>query len=374
MTTRVMQVLECGGPGGTGHQVAALCNGLDRERFHVTLVYAVRPGCAPERYEAMARGAARRIHVPEMVREISPAADLAAWWRLYRLFRAERPDIVHAHSSKAGFLARSAAWAAGVRRVYYSPRGYAFLQTDRSPLSRRLYRLAERSVGWIGEVVAVSESEGDLARSAAGARRVRVLPDAYLGEVPEAGPRLERASGRETLVCASGRLCHPRHPEAFVRLARRAASVRADIRFEWIGDGELRPQVDKMARDQGLGERFSVTGWLPQPEAVERLRGADLFVHYSRWEGLPNAVLEAMALGLPVIVSDIPGNRELVRPGENGYRVASEEKLFERTLELVEDPERRAGMGAAGQDIVRRKYGLERLLRDISDLYESTAL
>ena len=159
---RVMQVIECGGPGGTGYQVAAICNGLEAARFETSLVYAVRPGSAPREYEAMAHGAAHFFHVPDMVRHISPFSDFRAFRRLYRLFRERRPDIVHAHSSKAGFLARLAARAAGVKRIYYSPRGYSFLQTDHSafvegllfldvsPHVRRSWRSRRAKRFWLG--------------------------------------------------------------------------------------------------------------------------------------------------------------------------------------------------------------------------------
>src|SRR5262249_32973589 len=140
-----------------------ICNGLDPRRFESVLVFASR-GSDPEAYRQSASGAGRAYYVPELVREISPLKDLKALRALRRILRTERPDVVHAHSSKAGVLGRVAARLEGVPRVYYSPHGYGFLQQDRSALSRGLYRLAEWSVSWIGEIAAVSPSEAALAR------------------------------------------------------------------------------------------------------------------------------------------------------------------------------------------------------------------
>ncbi|MEK9144381.1 MAG: glycosyltransferase, partial [Elusimicrobiota bacterium] len=247
-------------------------------------------------------------------REIGPLRDLKAWLRLYRIFRELLPDVVHAHSSKAGFLARTAAWAAGVPKVFYSPRGYAFQMLDRFALSRLLYRALEASVSWIGEVVACSESEAELARGLPVAR-VRVARDAYLGELP---PEISPQEG-PVVIAASGRMSFPRNPEAFVTLAKRLTDAGAQARCLWIGGGELEGPVREMIRRLALEGKLEATGWLPHEEALARLKTASIFVHYSRWEGLPNSVLEAMALGLPVVASDLPSNRELVRPGENGF-------------------------------------------------------
>ncbi len=371
---RVVEILECGGPGGTGNQVAALCRGLSRGPFEIHLVYATRPGSEPEDFKKLARGAHAYHHVSEMVREISPLKDLHACWKLYRLFRRLRPDIVHAHSSKAGVLARLAACEAEVPRVYYSPRGYAHQQTDRSDFSRRLYRTVEARVSSIGEIVAVSESEASLARELTDPMRVHVIRDAYLGSERDDAQNPRARRNKTLRVCASGRLCFPRNPEAFVRMAKRSAREGLDLEFEWIGGGELAETVEELRRATGTSDRLSITGWLPQKEAQARLREADIFVHYSRWEGLSNAVLEALAAGLPIVASDIPGNREIVEPGKNGYLAANEEELAQRVFALSRNPEERARMGEQGRRLVREEFSRERMLDEYTRLYASGML
>ena len=101
---KVFQVVECGGPGGTGEQVSAICNGLDPARFEVSLVYAVRGG-SPDDYRTKCAGAKAAYFLPEMTREISPARDLAALRKLRELFVAHRPDVVHAHDWHAVLMA-----------------------------------------------------------------------------------------------------------------------------------------------------------------------------------------------------------------------------------------------------------------------------
>lgn len=361
--TRVFEVIECGGPGGSGLQVASICNALDPARFDVALVYSVRPGSTPEDYRALAKGAARAFHVPELSREISPAADFGAFRRLFELFRNERPDVVHAHCSKAGFLARGAAWLADVPRIYYSPRGYSFLMQDRRALGRCLYKTLERSVSWIGEIVAISPSEAAAARTLTN-KTVHLAPDPYWAELPPAQAPQDR---RETVVGACGRLTYARNPEAFVRLAQRLTDSRNGLKCVWIGDGELGDVVREMIRDMNLSARLEVTGWLEPEAARERLRGLDLLVHFSRWEGLPNAVVEAMAAGVPVVASDVPGNRDAI--GETGLYASDEIQLLERTLELVDDPARRHKLGGSARSRVEREFSRSRTLETLERLY-----
>ncbi|MBI4375852.1 MAG: glycosyltransferase [Elusimicrobia bacterium] len=350
---RVLQVLECGGPGGTGNQVAALCRYLDSMGVDVDLVFAVRSGAEAAEYRSRIPGGVRAHHVPEMVREISPLRDIKALFKLYRIFKNRRPDVVHAHSSKAGFLARVAAKLAGVPAIFYTPHGYSFLQLDRSALSRCFYRLLERSVSWIGEIIAVSDSEREFARLLSWGKTVHLVPDVYLGRMPP--PPLREHHGLVIGTC--GRITSARSPNAFLELCRRLTAARPDLRCLWIGGGEdesfLRDEIERL----GLSARIEITGWLAPEEARDRLRDLDILVHYSRWDALPNAVIEAMALGLPAVVSDIPGCRDCVVDGVNGFRARNLDELAARCLELSVDAPKRKALGAKGQEMVRARFG-----------------
>jgi len=357
---KVFQVVECGGPGGTGEQVAAICNGLDPSRFEVSLVYAVRAGSAEE-YRAKCAGAKNAYFIPEMIREISPAADLAALAKLRALFAERKPDVVHAHSSKAGALARAAAKASGIKTIYYTPHGYGFLQKDRSAASRLLYKTVEKALSLVGTVIACAPGEA-AAAAALGAKTVTVC-DAYLGDFADPAPHDGLAVG------SCGRLTYARDPDAWLLLAQRLTDSRNGLKCVWIGGGEDEARVRVLLENMNLSGRAEVTGWLPAGAARERLRALDLFVHYSRWDALPNAVLEAMAAGLPVVASDNTGNRDAVVDGVTGFIVKSEMELLERCQQLVDDKALRLKLGAAGRERVRSLFSRERMLAELSRLY-----
>lgn len=360
---KVFEVVECGGPGGTGEQVAAVCNGLDPKRFDVSLVYAVRSG-SPEEYRAKCGGAKAAYYVPEMTREIAPAADAAALRKLRRLFAEHKPDVVHAHSSKAGVLARAAAKSAGIKRVFYSPHGYGFLMQDRSKASRALYRMVEKAAARVGETIAVSPSEAEFARRLS-SRPVHTVCDAYLGDFPEPLPH------DGVVVGSCGRATYARNTDAWVLLAQRLCDSRNGVKCAWIGGGEDEPKMRVDLTNMNLLSKVSITGWKTAEEARELMRGLDVFVHYSRWDAMPNAVLEAMALGLPVVASDVPGNRDAVVDGETGFLVGTEVELLERCHRLLDDRDLRRKLGAAGRERVRRDFSRAALLDGLSRLYSS---
>ncbi len=359
---KVFQVVECGGPGGTGEQVAAICNGLDSARFEVSLVYAVRAG-SPEDYRAKCAGAQAAYFVPEMTREISPLNDLVAVRKLRDLFAARRPDVVHAHSSKAGVLARAAAKAAGVKTVFYTPHGYGFLQQDRSAAARLLYKTAEKAAAFFGTTIACAPGEAAAAAALAGGRPVHTVCDAYLGEFPAPLPHDGLAVG------ACGRLTYARNPDAWILLAQRLTDSRNGLKCVWIGGGEGEARARVLLENMNLHGRAEITGWLSAPEARERQRSLDIFVHYSRWDALPNAVLEAMAAGLPVVASDNSGNRDAVQDGVTGFIVKSEVELLERCQQLIDDKVLRLRLGAAGRERVRREFSRDRMIAALSELY-----
>lgn len=367
---KVFEILECGSPHGVGRQIAELCRHLDRKKFELWVVYSARPGCTPREFEELTSHADRRIHIPEMVRPVHPLKDIEALIKLYRLIRRERPEVVHAHSSKAGVLGRLAARLAGVPRIYYTPHGYGFLQTDvRFPV-RMLYWLFEWMVSWTGHIVSTSTGEAGLARRLSWGKEVFVVFNLFSmeGETSR-GPDNGCSNGHVT-VCALGRLSPARNPAAFLRLAGSLASRYPSLRLVWIGGGEMEDRLRLQVAESGLQDRMEITGHVPDRiQVLKRLEQADVFIHYSSWEGSPVAVLEAMFFEKPVVASRISGNDDLVEEGVTGYLASSEEELAERVGRLVESPELRREMGRKGKERLGRVFALEKSVAALEALY-----
>lgn len=278
---------------------------------------------------------------------------LALSLALQRAFRGRDFDVVHVHSSKAGFLARIL-WLVSPRRakLFYSPHGFAFLRQDVPALPRHLFKLAERLLAPVGHgLIVTCESERQLASQALRARRtatVRTGVDEKVFDSESDPRRTERATRVKPTVVGIARVTHQKGPWRFAQ-ASRALDGLAD--FVWIGGG---PSEDEQ---KWLGDApVRITGWQSPANLERMIDSADILLFPSLWEGMPLALIQAQARGIPAVVSDIVGNRDAVLDGTTGYVCSTDEQLVERTRKLIEDPDLRATMSAAASLWIREHH------------------
>jgi len=322
--------------------------------------------------------------VPELTRPISPWMDLRALRELVSLFRAQKFDIIHTHSSKTGILGRLAGRIASVPVVMHTVHGYAF-PAAKNPLSRGFFRFME----WVGgrladAIILLNRHDLDIAQGRLGipTKKLHLIPngvDPDRHAPPKAAER-ERIRKKnfgvakdEVAVGMVGRLWRQKNPACFVRAAIRLLKEGASsVRFFLIGDGEEREGLEAIARKSGFGDRIRILGWRGDVEKL--LGGLDIFVLPSLWEGLPLAILEAMASGLPVVASDIPGNRDLVMEGRTGFLfpVGDEEALAAKLLPLLLDRSRARRLGIAGRKRALAHHSLKERKDQMERLYSGS--
>jgi glycosyltransferase involved in cell wall biosynthesis len=337
---RVVHVVE---PLATGplQSIARICWGL-RERFEFTLIHGQRPDLPAVPRESFPPQV--RLLPWQVGRTISPWDDWIALCQLKAMLSAARPDVVHAHCSKAGALARLAALSRPLK-VVYSPRGYSFLRRDVGTPTRLLYRGLEAALGRVPHLT-VACGLGEYAEALKVARRVELVSNMVdLGDFAAfTGPRQEDAP--MTVV-----MCGEIRPQKNFSLFRKIARLcpGPGMRFVWLGGGAPPPGPP-------LPDNLEIAGWLPRKAVLARMSRAQVFCQTSLWEGLPIALLEAMALGLPVLAWPAVGNRELIVEGETGYTCRTAEEFATRLCALADDPGRRAALGAAGRARIVRQH------------------
>jgi glycosyltransferase involved in cell wall biosynthesis len=356
---RVLLVITLAEVGGAQSYVAALLPAL-AERYEVVLA---AHGEGPLR-EAAARAGARFVPLRHVRRPINPARDLAGLVELASLLRRERPQIMHASSSKAGVLGRLAAVAARVPIRFFTVHGWAF--SAYSGLASRLYRVSDRLMAPLTTVtICVSETElaAGLEAGTCSTERSVVIHNAVdVAATPRS--RHDRSTPR---LIAVGRL---KAPKDFVTLIRALAELPGrEYEALIVGDGPDRGAVEAEIRRLGIEDRVQLAG--ERDDVPELLASSDVFVLSSRSEGLPVSALEAMAAELPVVASDVGGLAELVVDGETGILVPAgdEAALAEALGRLVQDRELRQSLGAAGRARAESSFDLSAFRRAHLELY-----
>lgn len=358
---RILELTEAFG-GGVFTSLTRLSSGLAARGHEVHLAFARRAETPADVAAHVHRGV--RLHELSLVRSIRPRADLGGIFEIHRLLKELRPDVVHLHSSKAGVLGRFAAALSGDRsRLFYSPRGLSFLQEDYPAVARALFERIERIMARVGgTVVACSASERALVRDRVRAPSVAMVENGV--DVDEIVPHADRDDGC-VRVGIVGRITYARDSVLFGELARRHRS--SSVSFHWIGGG------DEADRSKLESAGVVVTGWMPRNEALHAMSGLDVYLHPSRWEGMPVALIESQVAGLPGVATDVVGNRDVIRDGETGFIARDAEELSAALARLVADAGLRRTMGRRARELGLERFNLDRMIDCYERLYASAA-
>jgi glycosyltransferase involved in cell wall biosynthesis len=300
----------------------------------------------------------RFIEWPSACRELNPVQDFRALKELISILKPFRngQTVIHLHSSKAGFLGRAACRMLGISAVLYTPHGASFIRTDIGKPKRMLFRLLERVGGWFGgTIVGCGRSEAEL-YTALGKRAIWVV-----NGVPITPLRKVR---EPTLISFVGIATAQKDPVFFNRVAE-TVGRQDDAAFCWVGDGPL--------RDRLCAENIRLTGWADKKTVDEYLSNTLIYFSTSAWEGLPCGVLEAMNAACALLLRDVPGNRELVVPGENGYVFTSEDEAADLLIKMLENRLNTMEMGVKSRNLAVEQYSVVMMGEKYRELY-NTAL
>lgn len=346
------------------------CRGLLRELSSDYEVVALSSP-QPELEDIALREGVRTVAVP-MRREIAPFGDMVSLWRLVRVFRGERPQMVHSITPKAGLLSMVAGRIAGVPVRVHTFTGLVFPSS--SGLRRRLLMLTDKITCMCATHI-VAEGRGvkdDLLQYGITRKEVSVLGfgnlrgidlDHYLRtpevEAAAADIRARAGIGDDSFTFVfTGRIVRDKGmdelADAFVRLRSEGYDIRLLIAGSREASGSLSARTLKiMEESAGI---YASEGWVD--DVRPWYAAADALVFPSYREGFPNAVIEAGAMGLPSIVTDINGSREIIIDGRNGIIVPPRDAdaLYAAMKSMADDPRRAKAMGGEARPLVASRY------------------
>ncbi len=375
---RVMRIITRLNIGGPAQHVALLTAALNDDDFRSTLVTGVVGAGEGDMTDFARACGVAPVVVSWIQREISPRNDLRALLALRRLIQQEKPDVVHTHTAKAGWLGRLAAYTSGVPAIVHTFHGHVFWGYF-GPAKTRFFVLMERLAARLSSVIlTISERlREDLVRfRIAPPSRIRVVPLglelAHFSDLRALRGGLRRELGISTdspLVGIIGRLVPIKNHTLFLEAARRIRGQVPGAHFVIVGDGEDRDELQASSRQLGLADSVTFTGWRRDLPAI--YADLDALVVSSRNEGTPVSVIEAMAASVPVVATRVGGISDLLQDGALGALTPSEDVNALADAVIAALRQRDVDRLAEARDWVLARYSIERLANDMRMLYRA---
>ncbi|MBN2586538.1 MAG: glycosyltransferase [Candidatus Fermentibacteraceae bacterium] len=321
------------------------------------------------------------ITAPHLKRDISPVRDLLALLEIRRTIRDGDYDIVHTHGSKARFLGRIAAASFPRVRIVQTAHGWPFYESM-NPLKKYVYITLEKigfDLAHFNICVSPRDRDKALSYGIGHFDDFRIIRSGVEFDDFRAA-RGGRNRARDLLgidrnaevVGSVMRFCPEKAPDVFVAAATRILDERPGTKFVLVGDGPLFEQTRHLIRTRKLADSFLLTG--SRDDVVEILPAFDVFLITSRTEGLPRALLESLAAGVPVVSTDVGGIHELLKCGRNGILCGEGDvgALSEGVCRLLDDPGLRSSI-MTDVDIDIEPFSAETMVKDLYELYTRIA-
>ena len=304
-----------------------------------------------------------------MYRALNPLKDLMALMQTIRIILRERPDVIHCHSAKGGFIGRLAGFMTGVRTLY-TPHAFSFLSAD-SKVKRHIYLWLERCARLNSWLLACSESERALGMSKIHYKKEKAL--VWQNAVPDVAQQLMKDDDVTPYICSVGRPSFQKNPFFLLEVINEVHCRHPEVKACMVGAGFYSPDLEKLKSGiaaYGLENVFEILPWLSQEETLRLVKGSLLYLTAARYEGLPLAVIEAMALEKTIVASDVVGNKDCVENGVNGYLLPMDVKQFVDSIcMLIEDVEHRSEMGKTSREIYEQKFKIDSRIKYLEDIY-----
>ncbi len=289
----------------------------------------------------------------------------AQFSRLRKLFVDERIDIVHSHNTYAHFYASVAGYLAGVPVILNTQHGRG---CGNSLKQRGHFLLANRLAH---QILAVSEDSAGICRKQDPLSRAKIATlwngidlDRFSFHGPQNKPH----------AISVARLSPEKDFPTLLEATRLVVDQYPDFQLTMVGDGQEREPLEKLCHELNLDSHVTFLG--ERNDVPELLKQAGMFVSSSSTEGISLTLLEALAVGLPIVTTDVGGNPEIIEEGKTGYLVPSgnPQRLAEAIGNHLKKPETWQTMAKAGRESVEKKFHINRMIKDYEDLYRSYVL
>jgi glycosyltransferase involved in cell wall biosynthesis len=320
-----------------------------------------------------------KVYRLPIVRELAPAKDLKSIFKTKKIIKKEKINLIHTHSAKGGFIGRIAALGTGIT-VLHTPQAFSYLSTP-DPLKRFVYLTAERILKHFhSKLVASSESELRRGIEEVGFKKENTYLFNNCIDPIDTDDNLEmEKSWPGNYLCTVGRPSYQKHLDMMVRVMYELKKEIPGIHLVLVGVGYhfhkdlelLKKLIDRL----DLKNNITLLEWMPREKVFKIVKDAQVYLTTSLYEGMPYAVLEAMALGKPVVATDVDGNRDLIRHGYNGFLVPVDdvEAMKNHILKLLRNNNLMQEFSANAKKLFFDKFNAQKNFPLLEKIYSDNA-
>lgn len=354
---KIMHIVQS--PGGVARYLSMYLKYSDKNRFEHILICSL--DYKMEKMESLVE----HIEYLSMGRQISIINDAKGIWAIRKFIKKYMPDVIYAHSSKAGALGRLA--DVGFKNiVLYNPHGWAFNMNDISAIKKKVYALIEKVLSYKTDmIIAISawEKESAAKYKICCSDKIHIIPsgvDVCLYDEKQGRYDLNRSklniSVDAYVIGMVGRISYGKGPDLFVKAAALIKNKIPNAFFVIVGEGEERSSIENLLSEMGLKEDFLITGWVSNP--MEYIQLFDQAMLLTRWEGFGLVLTEYMLAEKPIITTRVGAVPDLMQHGKNGVMidVGDIEGIAEASYKLYTDNEYRQTLISNGRLTVRNRY------------------
>ena len=366
MTIRVLHVAEAA--GGVERYLYALLRNSDPQAVENYFI-------ASQQYEIEKfQKYVSSIYQIQMAHAVSIKEDKNSVKQIKKIVKQINPDIVYAHSTKAGALTRIALIGMNIP-VIYNPHGWAFniVQSKKKELA---YKLIEKvQIPFTNKIICISEAEKQSAvrNRICSAEKIQIITngvDFELLDHAEPVTREELGIPKDAFVVGQvGRLSEQKSPDVFVEMAEKVKEVIPNSFFVMVGGGKLEGEVRKLISEKGLEDSFLITGWVNNPTSY--LNCFDVATLLSRWEGFGLALVEYMYGSVPLVSTKVDAIPYVIDNGVDGLLVEPNcpDEAAKAVIQIHEDSTLAAKLVHNGLFISKEKYDIQRVVKQTQNLY-----
>lgn len=307
--------------------------------------------------------------IKELDREISLKKDTKALIEMIKIINSINPDIVHCHSSKAGALGRAAAYLCGIKNIVYTPHAYMAQSLNLSQKKMKFYVGLEKLFSKITKLtINVSEGERQFALQN-GIVTINNSTVIYNGIPRKEKPQKIRGNNR-IIIGTVARLSEQKDPITFYNIAKNIICKYESVDFRYVGDGPFYEILKNKIESDNLQRRIQLVGF--KNNISDQLQEFDIFITTSLYEGMPYALIEALAEGLPIVGTNVTGNNEIIFDGINGYlfNIKDVNGAVQVLEHLINNPEKIKSLGEQSYKIYIEKFTIEKMIKKLELTYQ----